>query len=80
MRAIVCAMNRFRIRPFLNPTRDILFALCRTPKRAALSVIDTGIGMSRDELIEHLGTIAKSGTRALMEQIKQSGDGNKGGT
>lgn len=40
-----------------------------------LTVRDTGIGMSRDEMVEHLGTIAKSGTRALMEQIKSSGAG-----
>jgi molecular chaperone HtpG len=34
-----------------------------------LSVIDNGIGMSRDELIENLGTIAKSGTAEFLQQI-----------
>ncbi|MBT3238801.1 MAG: molecular chaperone HtpG [Rhodospirillaceae bacterium] len=41
-------------------------------KAKTLSVIDNGIGMSRDELAETLGTIAKSGTEAFLEQA--SGD------
>ncbi|WP_435641352.1 molecular chaperone HtpG [Micavibrio aeruginosavorus] len=37
-----------------------------------LHVQDNGIGMSRQDMIDNLGTIAKSGTRAMMEQIKSS--------
>src|SRR5215208_324680 len=36
-----------------------------------LSVSDTGIGMSREELVTNIGTIAKSGTRELRESIKE---------
>ncbi len=40
-----------------------------------ISVIDNGIGMSRDEVIANLGTIAKSGTRQFFEQL--TGDQSK---
>ena len=36
-----------------------------------LTVSDTGIGMSREEVIEHIGTIAKSGTRELREKMRE---------
>ena len=37
-----------------------------------LTVEDNGIGMSRDEMIEALGTIARSGTKAFLERIEAS--------
>jgi molecular chaperone HtpG len=42
-----------------------------------LTVEDNGIGMSRDEIIEALGTIARSGTKAFMDRIQaaQGGEG-----
>ncbi|MFI5642305.1 molecular chaperone HtpG [Streptomyces goshikiensis] len=39
-----------------------------------LTVRDNGIGMTRDDLVELIGTIAKSGTAALLEKIKESKD------
>lgn len=36
-----------------------------------LTVEDNGIGMSRDEVIANIGTIAKSGTRELMQSLKE---------
>ncbi|MDH3273135.1 MAG: molecular chaperone HtpG [Gammaproteobacteria bacterium] len=40
-----------------------------------ITVIDNGIGMSRDELVEHLGTIARSGTSEFLQQM--TGDQQK---
>ncbi len=36
-----------------------------------LTVADNGIGMSREEVVTNIGTIAKSGTRELVERLKQ---------
>src|SRR5439155_17981806 len=36
-----------------------------------LTISDNGVGMSRAEAVEHLGTIAKSGTRAFLDRLKQ---------
>src|SRR3984957_11015246 len=45
-----------------------------------LSIEDNGIGMSRDEMIEALGTIARSGTKALLEKVEAAqGEETKSG-
>ncbi|MEN3754666.1 molecular chaperone HtpG [Mangrovibacter yixingensis] len=41
---------------------------CDKEKRT-ITISDNGIGMSRDEVIDHLGTIAKSGTKAFLESM-----------
>src|SRR5262245_35705538 len=40
-----------------------------------LTVGDTGIGMDRQELIDNLGTVARSGTRAFVSKLAEAKDG-----
>ncbi|MFP4695703.1 molecular chaperone HtpG [Thiohalospira sp.] len=39
------------------------------PEARTVSVTDNGIGMSRDDVVENIGTIARSGTRAFVDQL-----------
>jgi molecular chaperone HtpG len=45
------------------------------PKKRTITITDNGIGMNRDEVIDHLGTIAKSGTAQFLQSL--SGDQKK---
>src|SRR5947209_797912 len=44
-------------------------------KADTLTVSDTGIGMDRQELVDNLGTIARSGTRSFLSRLSEAKDG-----
>jgi molecular chaperone HtpG len=71
------ACDRLRYESIGNPAlsktdSDFRIHIYKDTDYRTLRVVDNGIGMTRDELVENLGTIAKSGTRALMDQIGKS--------
>ncbi len=51
-------------------------ALMADKDAGTLAIADNGIGMNRDDLIENLGTIARSGTAAFVDQV--AGDADSG--
>ncbi|MFL6262547.1 MAG: molecular chaperone HtpG [Thermoanaerobaculia bacterium] len=70
------ALDRLRFEALTSPellagdeTLEIRLEADR--KARTLTISDNGIGMSREEVIANIGTIAKSGTREMVERLKQ---------
>ncbi len=53
----------------LGDDKELRIELIRDEKAGTLTIRDNGIGMTRDELIGHLGTIARSGSKKLMQSL-----------
>src|SRR5262245_8827529 len=75
------ACDKLRYEAIANPalmSDGAPLAIRVTPDEAAgtLTIADTGIGMGRQELIDDLGTIARSGTRAFVSKLAEAKDGS----
>lgn len=62
--------NSLENEALLEGDRDWKIRIAVDREANTLTVSDNGLGMDRDSIIEHLGTIAKSGTRAFLERLQ----------
>ncbi len=58
-------------RSVLDPDVELAITITSDPAVGTLTISDTGIGMTSEELVEDLGTIAHSGARAFMTAAKE---------
>ena len=57
----------------LSATGELEIRLEADKQNRTLIISDNGIGMSRDEVVTNIGTIAKSGTKTLLDQVQKEG-------
>jgi len=60
-------------RDIRDPDAELRIDIQADEDKNTITISDTGIGMTRDELIQNLGTIAQSGARAFIEASKDEG-------
>merc|ERR1712117_54408 len=61
---------------YLGDTKDLEIKLEHDADSKTISITDTGIGMSKADLINNLGTVAKSGTTNFLEAMAEGADAN----
>jgi molecular chaperone HtpG len=72
------ALNRLQFemltnRDVLDPDAELAIRVTVDEEAKTIAIADSGIGMTRDEIIENLGTIAQSGAAVFLKRMREAG-------